>query len=346
MPIGNPSPATLGFTGEQTDDSGLVYLRARYMNPATGSFITTDPVQGAVGMGSVRWNPYAYAGSNPTTFTDPSGEIFGVLFVAGLMALGGGLISGGVNLFRQINDLRAKNITDFFDIVRCISYGSLVGDAIKGVFAGGLPVIGGFGLVVALAPAPATTIGAVAVALENLAYQTNKIVSEGKAGSFFEALGQVNLAELAFSATYGAAGGSLLGGSGIISSASRSGALAFASIDFVLNNQISPKNIITSGFWSAPLGPINATIAQSATHLISTPILRAIQHGGFYAIAGFGTLTMQHIITDDNPLQDNEPIALTAGFLNAVSVKSGNVGIFLAFLSDAIINVIGNLTDR
>ncbi len=33
-----------GFAGEQTDgESGLIYLRARYLDPTTGRFLTQDP---------------------------------------------------------------------------------------------------------------------------------------------------------------------------------------------------------------------------------------------------------------------------------------------------------------
>ena len=39
---------TFGFTGEQTDPSGLVYLRARYMNPQLGMFLSKDPVAGVM----------------------------------------------------------------------------------------------------------------------------------------------------------------------------------------------------------------------------------------------------------------------------------------------------------
>jgi RHS repeat-associated protein len=34
------------FTGEQMDKTDLVYLRARYMNPAMGGFVSLDPFEG------------------------------------------------------------------------------------------------------------------------------------------------------------------------------------------------------------------------------------------------------------------------------------------------------------
>jgi RHS repeat-associated protein len=54
------------FTGEQHDaDSGLYYLRARYYDPATGRFLSTDPIGAA--------EPYAYVSNNPVNYVDPSG---------------------------------------------------------------------------------------------------------------------------------------------------------------------------------------------------------------------------------------------------------------------------------
>lgn len=61
----------LGFAGQYTDaESGLQYLRARYHDPATGQFITRDPITAITG------EPYAYAGGNPLAWTDPSGLEF------------------------------------------------------------------------------------------------------------------------------------------------------------------------------------------------------------------------------------------------------------------------------
>jgi RHS repeat-associated protein len=72
---GLPQPRTqpFGFTGEQQDPSGLVYLRARVYDPQTGRFLQRDTL-GKTAKGITGWNRYAYAANNPTTVTDPSGH--------------------------------------------------------------------------------------------------------------------------------------------------------------------------------------------------------------------------------------------------------------------------------
>jgi RHS repeat-associated protein len=57
-----------GYAGQYTDtESGYQYLRARYYDPATGQFITRDPIEDVTG------DPYGYADGNPIINTDPSG---------------------------------------------------------------------------------------------------------------------------------------------------------------------------------------------------------------------------------------------------------------------------------
>ena len=64
----------MGFTGAQTDATGLVFLRSRISIPRTGAFLSTDPRRpGAAG--AVGYNQYTYVGSNPTTLVDPTGEL-------------------------------------------------------------------------------------------------------------------------------------------------------------------------------------------------------------------------------------------------------------------------------
>ena len=58
------------FAGQQTDATGLQYLRARYYDPATGAFLSRDPMAASPGWGG---NSYSYASGNPVNATDPSG---------------------------------------------------------------------------------------------------------------------------------------------------------------------------------------------------------------------------------------------------------------------------------
>ena len=58
----------LSYAGEYVDnETGLVYLRARYLDPATGQFLSRDPLVGAT------QEPYSYASGNPGNRTDPTG---------------------------------------------------------------------------------------------------------------------------------------------------------------------------------------------------------------------------------------------------------------------------------
>jgi RHS repeat-associated protein len=57
-----------GFAGQYTDpNSGLIYMRARWYDPATGQFLTRDPLFGASG------SSYSYANDSPLNASDPTG---------------------------------------------------------------------------------------------------------------------------------------------------------------------------------------------------------------------------------------------------------------------------------
>jgi RHS repeat-associated protein len=68
------SQTDFGFTGEPTDDNGLVHLRARYLNPALGVFPSLDPIEGDLQDVSAL-NRYVYVSGNVVNSMDPSGEI-------------------------------------------------------------------------------------------------------------------------------------------------------------------------------------------------------------------------------------------------------------------------------
>lgn len=62
----------LRFAGELRDsDTGLYHLRARQYDPATGRFLTTDPL--APKLSEPYPSTYVYAGNRPTALVDPSG---------------------------------------------------------------------------------------------------------------------------------------------------------------------------------------------------------------------------------------------------------------------------------
>ena len=62
------------YTGEQYDPNiGFYYLRARYMNPAVGRFVTMDAYQGSL-YDPVSLHKYVYANANPITYADPGGK--------------------------------------------------------------------------------------------------------------------------------------------------------------------------------------------------------------------------------------------------------------------------------
>ncbi|PRH80191.1 Rhs family-like protein [Streptomyces solincola] len=71
-------PGDRGFVGGTRDaDTGLTRLGARDYDPATGRFISVDPMVDYSNPATI--NPYAYSNNAPATFSDPSGEFFPIL---------------------------------------------------------------------------------------------------------------------------------------------------------------------------------------------------------------------------------------------------------------------------
>ncbi|CAG1004063.1 partial tRNA nuclease WapA, partial [Anaerolineae bacterium] len=64
--------SVFGYSGEETDTSGLVFLRARYLQPTLGIFLARDPWRGDA-MRSGSMNGWGYVEGNPILSTDPSG---------------------------------------------------------------------------------------------------------------------------------------------------------------------------------------------------------------------------------------------------------------------------------
>lgn len=73
-PDSNEALTTLLYSGEQTDPTGLQYLRARYYNLANGRFNRLDPLLGKVN-DPLTLHKYLYANGNPVSGFDPSGTV-------------------------------------------------------------------------------------------------------------------------------------------------------------------------------------------------------------------------------------------------------------------------------
>ena len=82
-----------GFFGVMTDANGLIAMRARYYNPLTKRFLTSDPA-----LDGLNW--YAYADGNPVSNADPEGRFVHVVIgagVGGLAGIGGQIISDAIS---------------------------------------------------------------------------------------------------------------------------------------------------------------------------------------------------------------------------------------------------------
>ncbi len=77
-PFGDPLVTTgagwsiYGFTGEQRDATGLVYLRARYYGPQWGRFLSRDVWEGDPNQ-PMSYDAWLYVYANPANRTDPAG---------------------------------------------------------------------------------------------------------------------------------------------------------------------------------------------------------------------------------------------------------------------------------
>ena len=66
--------AVYGYNGEYTHESlRMQYLRVRYLNMATGTFLSRDTYGGAMD-NILSQNRYTYVGNNPVNYADPDGH--------------------------------------------------------------------------------------------------------------------------------------------------------------------------------------------------------------------------------------------------------------------------------
>ena len=82
------------YNGQQQDESGLYFLRARYYNSGNGRFLNHDPLLGNSD-DPVTLHRYLYANADPVDFIDPSGRM-GMISQFGAMSVGMKVFTVGV----------------------------------------------------------------------------------------------------------------------------------------------------------------------------------------------------------------------------------------------------------
>jgi RHS repeat-associated protein len=97
------TPNNYLYRGEQYDlDLGLYYLRARYYNPATGRFFSSDPLEGSAN-DPASLHKYLYAAGDPVNRIDPHGRA--------------GIMEWGLNLTEQIGTEASAEIYEMAEEV-------------------------------------------------------------------------------------------------------------------------------------------------------------------------------------------------------------------------------------
>lgn len=124
--------ANLGHA--QDDESGLIYMRARYYEPSTGRFVSEDPSKAGK-------NWLIYCGDCPTSFVDPSGRdmtaIFGA-FLSGIVSVLCRYAANGGNVSGQ------QLINAFLCGVAAYSAARLGGRVTEAMEVGGSATLGGW----------------------------------------------------------------------------------------------------------------------------------------------------------------------------------------------------------
>jgi RHS repeat-associated protein len=161
------------FTGKERDsETGLYYYGARYLNPQTGMWLSTDPAMGEYipqaplndearkyngnlpGMGgifnTVNLHAYHYAGNNPVKYTDPEGEALETPWDIANAVLGyvcayiafrnGNYLDGAINLLGAAADTAAAAIPGIpggaSTAIKVTQYGTTAYSALNNIVQG------------------------------------------------------------------------------------------------------------------------------------------------------------------------------------------------------------------
>ena len=106
----DPTAQPFAYNGEDCDDTGLDYLRARYYDSQGGTFLTEDGYPGE-NTEPLSQNRYSYVQNTPVNYTVPSGHFWNSIKKAGTMLKRQPLMHGMVKniLMEEINNEYKSN---------------------------------------------------------------------------------------------------------------------------------------------------------------------------------------------------------------------------------------------
>jgi len=105
---GNPTGRYCANIGhKQDDESGLVYMRARYYEPTSGRFVSEDP-----SMQGINW--FSYCGCDPVNRIDQSGKFWDVLLSFVL-----GFATAWAIAYGNTKNTRAANLSGLVNGIGC-----------------------------------------------------------------------------------------------------------------------------------------------------------------------------------------------------------------------------------
>ena len=114
-PYGDAKSGTVSnadsFATYYRDSTALDYAQQRYYQPASGRFLTTDPLQASAKVDQPEsWNRYPYAASDPINGFDPSGlstatacTLYAMFFHCTATTIGGGFVQTGQSSNMQLS---------------------------------------------------------------------------------------------------------------------------------------------------------------------------------------------------------------------------------------------------
>lgn len=187
---------------------------------------------------------------------------------------------------------------------------------------------------------PWAVFGGVMAGFENLIKQTSSVIADRKAKHFIEALDEVNWVSFAFDTLLGIGGGWALGAGGVVQVGALLGVLGYFGGIFALNisgKSVNPsaRDLFANAFFGGVLSYANAGLGELMNMLGMTFVEKA----AVYGFIGVESLAVQHVLTDDNPLQNSqEEASLLWGGLNALSVITEQPGILMTILANTVIN--------